>query len=88
MASHCVQILTWNIGRLAADKSPILNGTVSLTAGMDKPDTPPYALVYFKENAYAVSGIKVDSLVVHNETYSLYKGVRCITTAGNFQIRM
>eukprot|EP01094_Clydonella_sp_ATCC50884_P006719 TRINITY_DN1592_c0_g1_i1.p1 TRINITY_DN1592_c0_g1~~TRINITY_DN1592_c0_g1_i1.p1 ORF type:complete len:410 (-),score=130.40 TRINITY_DN1592_c0_g1_i1:97-1326(-) len=80
--------LTWNIGRLATDKSPMLDGSVTLQSGLDKPDGNPVCLVAFKVNMYSVSGVKVDSLAVHNEPYKPYKGVRSVTRAGNFEVRM
>jgi AP-3 complex subunit mu len=36
---------------------------------------------------YAISGLKIDTLKVFNESYKPYKGVRSLTRAGKYQIR-
>jgi AP-3 complex subunit mu len=83
-----MKICKWTIGKLPKDKTPMLTGTVSLTPGSGAPDSSPTVLVDFKIQMFAVSGIKVESLVLHNEKYKVsYKGVRSVTRAGKFQVR-
>lgn len=43
--------------------------------------------VHFTARNYSLSGLKVDALEVHNAQYRPFKGVRCITKAGRFQVR-
>jgi len=64
-----------------------MNGTVLLQTGTESVSCHPTVLVDFRINMFAVSGIKVDSLAVHNESYKPYKGVRSVTKAGKFQVR-
>lgn len=81
------KVCLWNIGKLSKEKSPMLQGTVSLAPGSPFPETHPTCLVNFKCQMYAASGLKVDSLALKNENYKPYKGVRSFTEAGNFQVR-
>eukprot|EP01113_Clastostelium_recurvatum_P044457 TRINITY_DN750_c0_g1_i1.p1 TRINITY_DN750_c0_g1~~TRINITY_DN750_c0_g1_i1.p1 ORF type:complete len:415 (+),score=112.24 TRINITY_DN750_c0_g1_i1:51-1295(+) len=80
------KICTWNIGKIPRDKTPQLQGSVSLPPGGPPPDGNPTLTAQFKIMMYASSGIKVSSLAC-SERYKPYKGVRTITKAGKFQIR-
>jgi len=77
----------WTIGKIPKDKSPLLEGNVSLVSGMSTPDSMPVISAEFKIVMFTVSGLKVDSLAVHNEKYKPYKGVRSVTKAGKFYAR-
>jgi len=77
----------WNIGKIPKDKSPLLEGTISLPPGGSVPDSNPSVSADFKIVMFAVSSLKVDSLALHNERYKPYKGVRSITKAGKFTVR-
>jgi len=94
----------WIIGKLPKEKTPMLEGSVSLSAvspsssstssssGSNIPaiassDASPIVQVEFKITQYSASGLKVDSLALHNENYKPYKGVRSITKAGKFHVR-
>lgn len=44
--------------------------------------------VHFTINQLAVSGLKVNRLDMYGEKYKPFKGVKYITKAGKFQIRM
>lgn len=82
------KICVWKIGKLPKEKSPLLSGSVSLTHPANIPDSCPTILVDFLLNAYTASGIKVESLTLHNEKYrNYYKGVKMQTKAGTFQVR-
>jgi len=65
----------------------MLQGSVSLAPGQPIPESAPICLVDFKVTMFSASGIRVDSLTLHNENYKPYKGVRTITKAGKFQVR-
>jgi AP-3 complex subunit mu len=65
----------------------VLDGTVQLLPGAQPPEANPTILVDFLIMMYSASGLKVESLVVHNVSYNPYKGVRSITKAGKFQVR-
>lgn len=78
--------MIWKITKLSPkDKCPSLTGTYSfsgstkLSAAID---------VFFQITMCAASGLKVESLKVLNENYKPYKGVRSVTRAGRFQIRL
>jgi len=77
----------WNIGKIPKDKSPLLEGTISLPPGGSIPDSNPSVSADFKIVMFAVSSLKVDSLALHNERYKPYKGVRSVTRAGKFTVR-
>jgi AP-3 complex subunit mu len=81
------KVCKWVIGKIPKDKSPMLEGSVSLPPGAQLPDTPAIIMADFKIVMYAASGLKVDSLSLHTERYKPYKGVRSITRAGKFQVR-
>jgi AP-3 complex subunit mu len=65
----------------------MLEGTISLPASTPPPDANPNISAEFKISMFAVSGLKVDSLAVHNERYKPYKGVRSLSKAGKFVVR-
>lgn len=44
--------------------------------------------VHFSISQLAVSGLKVNRLDMYGERYKPFKGVKYITKAGKFQIRM
>lgn len=69
------------------DKVPMLEGTLTLAPGTLPPDANPTVLVDFNVKMFAASGLKIDSLALHNESYKPFKGVKSFTRAGKFQIR-
>lgn len=79
------RVAVWRIGRLPRD-SPQLNGTVAF--GGAAPDSKPVLTVDFKIIGFASTGLKVDALTLHGESYTPWKGVRAQTRGGpDFQIR-
>lgn len=83
------KICKWTVGKIEKDlvKTPMLQGSVALAPGQPIPESAPICLVDFKVTMFSASGIRVDSLTLHNENYKPYKGVRTITKAGKFQVR-
>jgi len=81
------KICKWIIGKLPKEKSPLLEGTVTFSSTATTTESSPIISAEFKLAMYAASGIKVDSLVLHNERYKPYKGVKIVTKAGKFHIR-
>mmetsp|Transcript_3041 Transcript_3041/g.4928 ORF Transcript_3041/g.4928 Transcript_3041/m.4928 type:complete len:311 (+) Transcript_3041:182-1114(+) len=79
--------LRWEIGKVPKERSPCLNGGVSLTAGSETPESGPTILVDFKIVMFSASGLKIDALTMSGEKYKPYKGVRFVTKAGRFQVR-
>ena len=65
----------------------MLEGTLTLSPGAPPPDANPTVRVDFHVKMFAASGLKVDSLALHNESYKPFKGVKSFTRAGKFQIR-
>ncbi|KAK5583039.1 hypothetical protein RB653_004629 [Dictyostelium firmibasis] len=80
------KILKWNIGKIPKEKTPFLNGSVSLIAGSMTPESTPSIMLQFKIPQYAISGLTIDSLAC-SERYKPFKGVKCTTKAGKFQVR-
>lgn len=79
-------VCEWNIGVLARGKMPNLIGSLTLEDGVSIPRTPPVAL-RFRVPGVAPSGMFVERLELKGESYKYYKGLRCVTTAGNYEIR-
>jgi len=65
----------------------MLEGSVSLVPGAHPPECNPTVRVGFTVPMFCASGIKVESLALHNESYKPYKGVKFITRSGKFQVR-
>lgn len=59
-----------------------------MAAGADVSEVTPTINVHFVINQLAVSGLKVNRLDMYGEKYKPFKGVKYITKAGRFQIRM
>jgi len=81
------KVCKWDIGKIPKDKAPLLTGNISLSPGAVAPESGPTVTVEFHVEMFAVSGIKVDTLTLHNETYKHFKGVRSVTKAGRFICR-
>lgn len=81
------KILYWEVGRIDISKLPNIRGTVSVAAGATL-ESNPSINVQFTISQLAVSGLKVNRLDMYGEKYKPFKGVKYLTKAGKFQIRM
>jgi len=81
------KLFKWLIPKLPKDKVPMLEGTLSLAPGVQPPDITPTVRLKFNVNMFSASGLKIDSIALHNESYKPFKGVKSFTKAGTFQIR-
>ncbi|OQR89633.1 P-3 complex subunit mu [Achlya hypogyna] len=87
--------LKWTVGKINPKKilTPTLKGHIVLQQGAAIPessnsmDEKPIVLLGFKVPMTTVSGLTVETLVLSNERYKPYKGVRTLSKAGRFQIR-
>lgn len=61
---------------------------VAIASGANTSEINPSINVHFIINQLAVSGLKVNRLDMYGEKYKPFKGVKYITKAGRFQIRM
>lgn len=61
---------------------------VSITPGSTNIDANPSINVQFQISQLAVSGLKVNRLDMYGEKYKPFKGVKYLTKAGKFQVRM
>lgn len=78
----------WTVGKLGKKgASPSLRGTIILHQNAATPDEKPIVLLGFKVPMATVSGLNVETLLITNEKYKPYKGVRTLAKAGRFQIR-
>ncbi|XP_019871470.1 AP-3 complex subunit mu-1 [Aethina tumida] len=82
------KILHWDIGKIDVTKLPNIRGSVSIATGSNVAEINPSINVHFTINQLAVSGLKVNRLDMYGEKYKPFKGVKYITKAGRFQIRM
>lgn len=80
------KVAKWTIGKLSSDKSPQLSGSVYLQPNSASEESPPIEM-HWKVPMASLSGLAVASLVLTNERYKPYKGVRAIAKSGKFQIR-
>ena len=83
------KILQWDVGRIDITKLPNIRGSLTLAGNNNLiTEANPTINVYFSINQLAVSGLKVSRLDMYGEKYKPFKGVKYITKAGKFQIRM
>lgn len=61
---------------------------INLNTGASPPDSNPTVSVTFSISQMAVSGLKVSRLDLYGEKYKPFKGVKYVTKAGRFQVRM
>lgn len=81
-------VCTWNIGVVARGKTPTLSGTISVKDGALSAVTTPQILLSFSIPGLSIVGATVDSLELgSSEQYNYYKGLRCITKAGVYEVR-
>ncbi|TPX57145.1 hypothetical protein PhCBS80983_g04048 [Powellomyces hirtus] len=89
---HITKELRWTIGKISSDFNiagvPLLTGTLYLDSDPDPIQTLYTIYVDFKINMFTASGLKIDTLQVHHEPYKPFKGVRTVTRAGRYQIRV
>ncbi|XP_071442840.1 AP-3 complex subunit mu-1 [Hetaerina americana] len=82
------KVLLWDVGRIDPSRLPTLKGNIFLQPGSPAIESNPAINVQFTINQLAVSGLKVNRLDMYGEKYKPFKGVKYITKAGRFQIRM
>jgi AP-3 complex subunit mu len=82
------KILVWDVGKIDQTKLPNIRGSVNLVSGSSPASTNPTINVKFAISQLAVSGLKVNRLDMYGEKYKPFKGVKYITKAGKFQVRM
>ncbi len=66
----------------------MVSSQINLNSGASVPDSNPTANVSFSISQMAVSGLKVSRLDLYGEKYKPFKGVKYVTKAGRFQVRM
>jgi len=82
------KLLVWEVGKIDQSKLPNLRGSVNLVTGATPEPTNPAISVNFSISQMAVSGLKVNRLDMYGEKYKPFKGVKYLTKAGRFQVRM
>jgi len=81
--------LKWDVGRVSQNKFPSLNGSIQGSAGTEFNENASLsALVDFKLPMIALSTLRIDAVTLVNEKYKPYKGVRPVTKAGRYQVRV
>ena len=80
------RLVTWNVGNVLRGKTPTLVGNVTFDKD-SPPDLKPDVIVTFTIPGLSVAGVGVQSLELGGETYKYYKGLKCITKAGTYEIR-
>jgi AP-3 complex subunit mu len=83
------KILNWDIGKIDVQKLPNIRGSVTVAAGGPVESSSPSINVQFTISQLAVSGLKVNRLDMYGDVkYKPFKGVKYVTKAGKFQIRL
>jgi AP-3 complex subunit mu len=82
-----LQDLTWNVGRLPRDKAPELSGVLHLPPGVAMPLEAVSAVLHFAVPNTTVSGLAVKDLLLVNEKYKFFKGVKSTLKTGRWQVR-
>lgn len=90
-----VQVCTWVIGRMPNNVSPSLQGQLKVEEDGEGEgsgigavmEERPSVTLSWKMAGVALSGLRIDSLVVQSEKYRPYKCIRSMTRAGCFEIR-
>lgn len=80
------RVLKWKIGKLDPVKNYVMSGSV--TAISDSSEAQPAISVHFKVPSHAATGIKVTRLEIYAEKYKAFKGIKYITKAGKYQVRV
>jgi AP-3 complex subunit mu len=80
------QVCRWEIGKLPKEKTPTLEGTITLPPDYT-PDEAPTVRAEFAVKMLAASGLKVDGLAIRGVSFKPFKGIRSVTQAGKFTIR-
>jgi len=80
------KVLQWNIGKYNTKKTPELEGSVVLPKDFNQ-DVKAIIKVMFEIKSYTSTGIKIDSLSVHNVKYKPFKGMRSLTRAASYVVR-
>ena len=82
---------TWTVGKLndaKVAKSPNLTGKLRLTSKDAHPDAKEPILLKYKVPNSTISGLAVETLLLTNERYKPYKGVKTTVMAGKIQFRL
>jgi len=83
------KVLSWDVGKMEAQRaSPNMRGTLTLQGTASIPESNPTISVGFVISQMAISGLKVSRLDLFGEKYKPFKGVKYMTKAGRFQVRM
>lgn len=75
------------MGRLPRDRAPELSGNLHLPPGVAAPLEAVSATLSFVCPNTTVSGLAVKDLILVNEKYKFFKGVKSVMKTGRFQIR-
>lgn len=82
------KILNWDIGKIDVQKLPNIRGSVITCQGSAN-ESMPSINVQFTISQVALSGLRVNRLDIYGDLkYRPFKGVKYVTKAGKFQIRL
>jgi len=81
--------LVWDVGRITPQKAPSIKGSFYPSSGTEfREHVCTSVNVEFRIPTIPLSGLKIETVTVLNERYRPYKGVRGLTKAGHYQIRL
>ncbi|KAK2953338.1 Adaptor protein complex 3 (AP-3), mu subunit [Blattamonas nauphoetae] len=78
----------WTVGTLPMQGEVVLTGNIDFEDRDAYCEERPIATISFRIPMYAVSGLKIRSLTLSGPTYKMFKGMRCLTIGGNYEVRM
>jgi len=83
------KILNWDVGKVDVQKLPNIRGTVITCQGSESSQSMPSINVQFTISQVAISGLRVNRLDLYGDLrYRPFKGVKYVTKAGKFQVRL
>ena len=85
--NETTKIITWEMSITKASSASHLEGKIQLGVGDSVPSGTPVVNVEWMVEGWAVSGLDVDSLSLQNVAYSPFKGVKCLSRSGKFEVR-
>jgi AP-3 complex subunit mu len=75
---EATKLVKWTVGKIGPKNIPQLTGVLLLVSGEQPEESPPVQLSW-KVPVASVSGLAIASLLLTNEKYKPYKGVRVLT---------
>lgn len=81
------KVFIWDVGKLEG-RTASIKGSLTLNPAILAPDVSPSIIIKFVMNQTSLSEVRVNRLDMFGEKYKPFKGVKYISRAGAFQMRI